>query len=593
MRTTIGSRWNSSLRTKLVVSLVAIQVVSLAAALLGLGEFLDNFFRKTAEAETAQLGLVVKAALRQQMLRVPNLTLDRTLADLKEAPRIQRVLIVGKDGRVAHATDQVMVGKVFDKARDTVCTVCHTGSAALTTRTYFTTAGGTVPVIRHVDLIANEKECWGCHDPGVRHNGIVLLEESTGAFHEATGTIRNRLAATGVATLALLLGMTLVVTTLLVVRPIRRLRAGVRRLGTGDLTVRVPVRGRDEVAQLAGAFNAMAGDLSRSVEEIQSKTAELTVVYSVLERVTRSIHIGELKDIVLQTHLDVLAADQAILVSRAADGTAVEVLSRRSQADRTGVTRFDLESDVRLPDGFPPELAIRWFGADLLQPCVTPDRTVAALPIQTPSRALALLLVQRGRAFSNAEANLKLLGVVADHIAVAFENARLYTLAITDGLTQLFSVRHFWDRLEHALAAGDASRFSLLMIDLDHFKSVNDRWGHPAGDRVLADIGRILLHAIRIGDSAYRYGGEEFAVLVPETHPGTGEQVAERIRAAVRNRKIALDSGETIHMTASIGVAAYPADGRSARALVAAADRALYEAKEAGRDVVRVAGPTS
>jgi diguanylate cyclase (GGDEF)-like protein len=128
-------------------------------------------------------------------------------------------------------------------------------------------------------------------------------------------------------------------------------------------------------------------------------------------------------------------------------------------------------------------------------------------------------------------------------------------------------------------------QLGLLMLDLDHFKAINDRWGHLAGDEVLRRVAQVLLNTIRVGDSAYRYGGEEFAVLLAEADLATARGVGERVRQAIENLEIPLDEGN-VKITASVGVAIYPVHGKSSQQLVAAADAALYAAKHAGRNRV-------
>jgi len=275
-------------------------------AMVGLSQFLQQFFHRRAEVETARLGQAIKAVLRQSMLRAPSQALSDNLADLEKTPDLRRVWIIDRTGRVAHATDRAMIGRALDKSRNPVCTVCHTGGVSPEARTFFTQDETGAPILRHVNPIVNEKACWGCHDPKVRLNGILLLEESTQTFHEAIGTIQRRLGATGGITLVVLCFMTFFVTTVLVERPVRSLMAGVRQVGAGDLTVRVPLRGRDELAELARSFNVMAEKLGCSLDEIRNKNTELSVVYSVLERLTKTINLAELKEIILGTLMDVL-----------------------------------------------------------------------------------------------------------------------------------------------------------------------------------------------------------------------------------------------------------------------------------------------
>jgi diguanylate cyclase (GGDEF)-like protein len=580
--------WLFSLRVKLVAVLIPLMVVSMAVAMIGLGKFLKDFFQRRAELETAQLGQAVNSALRQSMLRKPELALTDTLAELEKTPSIRRVWVIDKKGRVAHAADRGMVGRVLDKKRDPICNVCHTNGVNPEARTFFTRDEANTPILRHVRPIANEEACWGCHDANIRLNGILLLEGSTQTFHDALGMVQRRLGATGGITLAVLALTTLLVTTVLVERPVRRLMAGVRQMGTGDLAAKVPVRGRDELAELASSFNQMGEDLGRSIEEIQNKNAELSVVYSILERLTKTIDLEELKEIILHTMIDVLGADRVLVVSHLDPQGSGEILMKTRGVSRLYRTSHTAGTDWAVPEGFPSEITGSWLQGGLQEPFLTQDRRVGVLPVQFSDRKLALLLVKRERPFGQAEANPKLLAALANHIGVAFENARLYTLAITDELTGLFSVRHFQNRIAEVLARCEQyeQKFGLLMLDLDHFKAINDRLGHPAGDEVLRQVARSLLRAVRVGDSAYRYGGEEFVILLPEADPVIARAVGERVRQGIEALNISVGEDRTVGLTASIGIATYPDNGASIQELVAAADAALYAAKRGGRNRV-------
>jgi diguanylate cyclase (GGDEF)-like protein len=175
--------------------------------------------------------------------------------------------------------------------------------------------------------------------------------------------------------------------------------------------------------------------------------------------------------------------------------------------------------------------------------------------------------------------------------ALELANAELERLANTDLLTGLANRRRFLARLEEEL--GRARRherpLALLLIDLDRFKEVNDRRGHPVGDKVLEAVGRSLVELLRPEDLAARYGGEELAVLLPETDLEGGRAVAERILGALRALEHRDEGGETFIVTASLGVAALARLDEPARDLIARADAALYAAKDDGRDRVAVA----
>jgi diguanylate cyclase (GGDEF)-like protein len=163
--------------------------------------------------------------------------------------------------------------------------------------------------------------------------------------------------------------------------------------------------------------------------------------------------------------------------------------------------------------------------------------------------------------------------------------------AITDGLTGLRTRRYFEEALgnEGARAGRYGQPLSILLLDVDHFKKVNDTYGHNGGDRVLVEVTHRLRELIRPGDVVARYGGEEFAVLLPNTGPGQAWEIAERIRRGVSAAPIAVAEGRLCRVTVSVGTAGMPAVA-STDELVLAADRALYAAKNAGRDRVAAAG---
>lgn len=178
--------------------------------------------------------------------------------------------------------------------------------------------------------------------------------------------------------------------------------------------------------------------------------------------------------------------------------------------------------------------------------------------------------------------------------AIALENAHLHQLvqeqAVTDELTGLANRRQFLDALEHELtrSARTGETTSLLLCDLDDFKLVNDRYGHPAGDEALRVVGRVLRDTVRELDVPARLGGEEFAVVLPNTTLDGAVRLAERIRVAIEQAAIVV-GGHRIAVTVSLGVAAH-ADGETLDELMQQADRCLYAAKEAGKNVV-VSGP--
>jgi diguanylate cyclase (GGDEF)-like protein len=177
-------------------------------------------------------------------------------------------------------------------------------------------------------------------------------------------------------------------------------------------------------------------------------------------------------------------------------------------------------------------------------------------------------------------------------LALALKTPDLYTRATIDGLTGLSTKRRFLQQLDAEVAVARRSQESpsLIMIDIDHFKRVNDTYGHPAGDKILRGVAEVIQRCVRKSDGmAFRYGGEEMSVLLPRTGIDRATEVAERVRRAVEEKKFPIDRRRSIQVTASLGVAPFELSMEDGAALIERADEALYRAKQGGRNRVVVA----
>lgn len=220
-------------------------------------------------------------------------------------------------------------------------------------------------------------------------------------------------------------------------------------------------------------------------------------------------------------------------------------------------------------------------------------RSWLAVPLVVYDEVVGVMSVQSTRKYAYGLAHLRVLATIADQAAVAIENSRLYQFATVDGLTGLFVRRYFDQRLVeewHRSARYDTS-FSLGMLDLDHFKVLNDTYGHQIGDQVLRTAARVVRDNMRSFDLAARYGGEEFVFILPRTNLAEARIAAERIRRDIEQIRIETPEGD-VRVTVSIGVADSTDEGLEGPVdLIARADSALYEAKAQGRN--RVVPPTA
>ena len=409
----------------------------------------------------------------------------------------------------------------------------------------------------------------------------VLLNAS--AREEGGG---SRWVAAAVAVFLLMaLGFALVVSRSLQLQ-IHRLLEAARRIGRGDFRIAVPTEGHDEFAQLGQEFNAMAGQLEERLADLRRERGRLQ---EAIRRVGASFAKGLDREGVL-----------TIVVETAVDGTG-SLCGRTMMQPAPGILRLGAAAGTL--DGHEP--ALRAAEASALQSKsleeVSAGGVVAmAHPMRSEqsNRILGVLSVGRaGGAFSEADHDL--LQYLAGQAAVSIENVALHETvqrqAVTDELTGLFNHRQFQEvvtaEVERTRRFGQ--RLGLIMLDIDNFKRVNDSHGHMQGDLVLREVARVLRETAREIDIPARYGGEEMAVVLPQTDMEGAYRFAERVRRRIQRLDLPLlDRSGTLQVTASLGVASVPGSAPADKdALVGAADAALYRAKREGKNRTERADP--
>jgi diguanylate cyclase (GGDEF)-like protein len=405
-------------------------------------------------------------------------------------------------------------------------------------------------------------------------------------------------------------------------RPLADLAWAVDRVGEGDLDTRLPVLRNDELGRLAATFNRMTRRLQAYVSAVTASRDQLRGHLAILGDTLSSTHdLDRILEVILRTALSVTGArGGAVLIV----DPETNALVPRCAEGLTGV--WEQPDDLRIPLGVGTLGAVAASGEPRRGVCgpagMAPDeppcRTYVAVPICAPAVTGDPLVPGGVAATGGARANLGVLALYdrlgtdefddtdlltlrtfAGQAGVAVQNVRVHEeaqrLSLTDPLTGLWNYRCLRESLRREVER--ASRFgrmlAVLVLDLDHFKEVNDTYGHAAGDAVLSEFARRLRIGLREVDVAFRQGGEEFAVLLPETDGYGGAIVAERLGTAVRELPVLVNTRqqgvEPIPISVSIGIAVYPEHGATAQQLLNAADDALYAAKSAGRDTYRLA----
>jgi diguanylate cyclase (GGDEF)-like protein len=581
-----------SFKVKLVAYFLLLSLLPLAAAFWGFSTVAARSETRQVDARL-QAGLRAAAATYQDDLRAA----DETAARLARRPAFQRALIRRDRKAVqrllrAHPNLSVVAGDSFavghpdptGATRQVTVVGAHGSRGAVIASVpldqqqvqRLETRSG-LDADEHVILIEDRRVVAGPAGtlgsrfdamPGETHTlafgGVryrTLIAETLDGVPSATiGVIspQSRIDAAnhaamqrllaGLFTCLLLVAVVAYIEGRAIVRTLRRLVDATRAIARGDLEQRVPVQGRDEFALLGRTFNEMAAQLQTRLDELEAQRGRLRDVIARFGEALGATHdADQLMRLVVEAAMEATGARGGVIVS--SDGELVQAGAPGEGADKIEVPlsagRVNFGSLLLFGDAFEDE-----------------DRMTAVS--------------------------------LASQAVVALDNARLHRIverqALVDGLTGLANRRQCEETLAVELARLErfGGELAIVVADLDWFKDVNDRFGHPSGDAVLRELAQLLQETVRDVDLAGRWGGEEFLVILPGTDLAGGAQVAERIRVALAGRIVLSADGTPIPVTASFGVAATPPASTAAE-LFSAADAALYEAKRNGKNRVEVA----
>ncbi len=337
---------------------------------------------------------------------------------------------------------------------------------------------------------------------------------------------------------------------------------------------------------------------------VNSSKPELAILHDVAKALTSSLNL----DSILQTIMEKVAAyfrpdTWSLLMT---DDEHHELYFAIAVGDASASLK-----SVRLRIGEGIAGWVAQHGTPLLVPDVAKDerfssrvdemtrwktRSILCVPLASKNRILGVIQLVNVETHAFGNDQLMLLQAVADYAAIAIDNARavekIQELTITDDCTGLYNARHLYDSIEAEVnrSARFGYQFSVIFLDLDHFKQVNDNCGHLIGSRLLAEIGGSIKARLRLIDYAFRYGGDEFVVLLPQTTKASATVVARRLRDHMRIAQFEFEGGLKLNVRASIGVATYPEDAQSSHDLIRQADEMMYNVKNTTRDAISICG---
>jgi diguanylate cyclase (GGDEF)-like protein len=329
---------------------------------------------------------------------------------------------------------------------------------------------------------------------------------------------------------------------------------------------------------------------------------ELTIFHDVAKALTSSLNLDSILQTIMEKMAEYFRPDtwSLLMVDEEKDelffaiavGAAAEVLSKVRLKVGEGIAGWvakhgqvlivpDVQNDPR-------------FSSRLDEITRLQTRSVICVPLRSKHRVLGVIQLVNANA-EMSEQELFFLQALCDYAAISIENARsvekIQELTITDDCTGLFNARHLHKTLETEVyrSARFGYQFSVIFIDLDHFKQVNDTHGHLVGSRLLAEVGYLVKAQLRLIDFAFRYGGDEFVVLLPQTGKDQAVVVAKRLQDSLRTGTFCTEQALNLNVRASMGLATFPHDAQTPHDVIRQADEMMYVVKNTTRDNIGIA----
>jgi len=437
--------------------------------------------------------------------------------------------------------------------------------------------------LTYYSAIKNGPDCFRCHGRQATLNGILRIDFSLQELDDIIVARRNRDLLWSAALIVLLTGMLVALLRVVIHRPVKELRDAMQNVQQNIVPPALATGGSDELADLKKSFVNMLGRIESLHRTNLDKEKELAHNQEVMRfRAELQTMFDAMPDGVLLVEPDLKIAQS--------NPRAYELLPMLKDAE--GKVHAESEQEKTCP--------FRGIRETLRTGSLSEHQCLIMLPngdarhinnicapIREAGRIAYVVEVIR-----DITVQVRTARELEARRAELFEaNRQLSHIAVTDGLTQIYNRRHV-DELLHKeikrFTRRKYSHLSVMMVDIDHFKKLNDAYGHLAGDGVLREIAQVLKEGVRETDTVARYGGEEFIIVMPDTHLDGAAYRAETLREMVERKDFPGHDGP-LHITISIGVAAFLSG--SADGVIGVADRALYQAKRAGRNRVIVGAP--
>jgi diguanylate cyclase (GGDEF)-like protein len=337
--------------------------------------------------------------------------------------------------------------------------------------------------------------------------------------------------------------------------------------------------------------------------QLSRHSQELTIFHDVAKTLTSSLDLDSILQTIMEKMAEYFRPDtwSLLMVDEEHDelyfaiavGQAAEALKNVRLKIGEGIAGWVAKHGEQLV--VPDVAADPRFAKRIDESTQWETQSIICVPLRSKLRVLGVIQLVNVDMSQFSEQELFFLQSLCDYAAIAIENARwverIQELTITDDCTGLYNARHLYKTLDTEVYRSSrfGYEFSVVFIDLDRFKTVNDTHGHLIGSKLLAEIGYLVKAQLRLIDFAFRYGGDEFVVLLPQTSKDQALVVAKRLRDALRASSFCREEGLNLNVRASMGLATYPHDARTAHDIIRQADQMMYLVKNTSRDNIGIA----
>ena len=346
-------------------------------------------------------------------------------------------------------------------------------------------------------------------------------------------------------------------------------------------------------------------DQNKKIEDLQQSLYNVSILYNISQAVNFIDDLKRLLQVILSKAIDILNAERGSLMLYDYSSNSLQVKVVYGLNDKRiedNINNGTIQCNkIKVGEGIAGTVFLERkaiiTNLGLNDPrFATKDnstnvQSLLCVPLITKGEAIGVINISNKKhdlLFNQKD--LEFMTSLANQAAIAIDNAKLYELATKDGLTKLYINRHFMTLLENEIRR--CSRYkhnmSLIMLDIDDFKLINDKYGHLVGDQVLREVSGQILSTIRKIDVAARYGGEEFVILLPETTKQGATIIAERLRKNIASLKINTNDDKTVTTTVSMGISQFPNDASAPQDLIDTADKALYNSKRNGKNIISI-----